>query len=78
MRILLSLCLILLLGACNRVHSDQPLFFADMAPEAPRLRDGLWIIENGDEPCRFDAARPVTRWPDCADWMPGRVGEIPG
>ncbi|MDO9222808.1 MAG: hypothetical protein Q7U20_03750 [Caulobacter sp.] len=78
MRILFSLLFILLLGACNRVHSDQPLFFAGGAPDAPRLRDGLWVIESGDEPCRFDRARPVTRWPDCADWMLVRGGEILG
>ena len=78
MRILFSLFLILLLGACNRVHSDQPLFFATTAPDAPRLRDGLWVIESGGDPCRFDVGKPVTRWPDCADWILVRGGEILG
>jgi len=79
MRVLLGLCLVLLLGACNRVHSDRPLFFASDSPDAASLRDGLWVIEDGDEAdCRYDARRPVTRWPACADWMLVRGGEILG
>ena len=77
MRILLGLCVVLLLGGCNRVHSEQPLFFASDAPDAPRLRDGLWVIETDDD-CRFNAGKPVNRWPDCADWMLVRNGEILG
>ena len=37
MRVLLGLCLVLLLGGCNRVHSDHPLFFASDAAGAPKL-----------------------------------------
>ncbi|MFA7262139.1 MAG: hypothetical protein WC068_03870 [Caulobacter sp.] len=79
MRVLLGLCLVLLLGGCNRVHSDHPLFFADASADAPRLRDGLWVIDNGDSAdCRYDARKPVTRWPGCADWMLVRGGEVLG
>lgn len=78
MRLLLGLCLMVLLGACNRVHSDGPLFFADGGPDAPQLRAGLWIIEQGGEDCRFDVRKPVNHWPDCAAWMLVRDGEILG
>ncbi len=84
MRILLGLCVALLLGACNRVHTDHPLFFAEDARGAPLLRNGLWVVEDSlgavadDEPCRFDARKPVTRWPDCAEWMLVRDGELLG
>lgn len=79
MRVLLGLCLVLLLGGCNRVHSDHPLFFADASAEAPRLRDGVWALQNDDKPaCRYDARLPVTRWPVCADWMLVRGGEMLG
>lgn len=78
MRILLGLCVVLLLGGCNRVHTDHPLFFASDAPDAPRLRDGVWLIEDGDDDCRFDERKPATRWPDCADWMLVRGGEMLG
>lgn len=79
MRVLLGLCLVLLLGGCNRVHSDHPLFFASDAAGAPRLRDGLWAINDGDKTdCAYDAGKPVTIWPDCADWMLVRGGEILG
>lgn len=79
MRILLGLCVVLLLGGCNLVTTDQPLFFASPAPDAPKLRNGLWVIDDADkDDCRYDARKPVTRWPDCADWMLVRDGEILG
>ncbi len=77
MRILLGLCVLLLLGACNRVYTDQPLFFASDAPDAPQLRDGLWLIESEDK-CRVDTRKPVSRWPKCAQWMLVRGSEILG
>ncbi len=79
MRVLLGLCLVLLLGGCNRVHSDHPLFFAETSTGAAKLRDGVWALQNDDNAdCRYDARKPVTRWPDCADWMLVRGGEILG
>lgn len=85
MRIAIVLGLALLLGACNRVHTSQPLFFASDAPDAPRLRDGVWLIETSlalaeaeGKPCRVDTRRPVTRWPDCAEWALVRGGVLMG
>lgn len=77
MRVLLGLCVALLLGACNRVQTDHPLFFASDAADAPRLRDGLWVID-GDDKCHVDTRGPVNRWPECAQWMLVRGGEILG
>ncbi|MFZ5668968.1 MAG: hypothetical protein ACOY4K_05710 [Pseudomonadota bacterium] len=85
MRVAILLGLTLLLGACNRVHTSEPLFFASDAPDAPRFREGVWLIETpiadeGDDgkPCRVDARKPVTRWPKCADWALVRGGEFTG
>jgi hypothetical protein len=77
MRILLGLCLVLLLGACNRVITDAPLFTASDAPDAPRLREGLWVMLTDDD-CRVDTRRPAHRWPGCASPMIVRGGELLG
>jgi hypothetical protein len=77
MRLLLGLCLMVLLGGCNVVVTDQPLFFPSVEPGAPKLRNGLWVIEDPDKTdCGYDARKPVTRWPDCAEWMLVREGEL--
>ncbi|MBI5940528.1 MAG: hypothetical protein HY859_08890 [Caulobacterales bacterium] len=44
MRVLLILC-VLLLGACNRVYTDEPLFAPDTGPNAPQLREGVWLTD---------------------------------
>jgi len=77
MRRLLGLCLMLLLGACNRVITDAPLFFAADAQGAPVLREGVWLIDEEPD-CPFDAREPVAAWPDCADWVLIRDGEMLG
>ena len=77
MRILLGLCVVLLLGGCNRVITDTPLFTASEAPDAPRLREGLWVMLPDDD-CRVDTRRPAHRWPGCASPMLVRGGELLG
>lgn len=77
MKVLLGLCVVLLLGGCNRIHTDHPLFFASDAPDAPRLRDGLWLMESEGD-CRIDTRKPVYRWPDCASGMLVRGNEMLG
>ena len=74
MKVITALCLALVLGGCNRVHSDHPLFFPSDAPDAPRLKEGLWVIE--DAACHVDASQPVNYWPDCGSWMVVRKREI--
>lgn len=85
---LAGLCLSLALTACNRVVTTTPVFSVQDAASAPKLRDGLWMVEGetvassydrssgDDEVCVFDMRRPVTRWPDCAEWVLVRDGEI--
>lgn len=56
----------LLLGACNMVMSEKPLFAdADRSTLAPRA--GLWLMR--DKQCRFDESRPESGWPQCAMWV---------
>jgi len=52
-----------LLGACNMVVSETPMFVeADRG--APTPRDGVWLGEKDD--CRFDSSKPESEWPRCA------------
>lgn len=72
--------LMLMLGACNRVVTDQPLFVASDAPDAPKLREGVWIfsqnLDENDKPCRVDTRKPATKWPKCVEWALVRNGEM--
>jgi hypothetical protein len=63
-----------LLGGCNLVLSERPLFTAaDEAAAAP-LRPGLW--RSDDPKCQVKESRPVQTWPSCASWVLVRSGEI--
>lgn len=68
---LLLLPLMAVLGACNMVISEAPVFGeADRATQSPS--EGVWI---GDDPeCRFDPRVPESTWPDCALWVVVRDG----
>jgi len=59
-----AICAVLLLGGCNMVHTDHPLFKAADAAGAPTFRPGIWA--DPDPGCNFDPNRPVKTWPDCA------------
>lgn len=55
-----------LLGACNMVISETPMFAdADRTDVGPR--DGIWLSDDAE--CRFDARRPESDWPECAMWV---------
>jgi hypothetical protein len=56
-----------LLGGCNLVYSERPLFSASDAAGAPALRPGLWARPEAD--CAFDETKPVADWPDCANGL---------
>ncbi len=64
MRALLVLLAAALLGGCNMVVSETPLFFARDAEGAPPLRPGVWAQRKAD--CEFDSSKPVKEWPECA------------
>ena len=55
---------VLLLGGCNMVHTDHPLFTAADAVGAPTFRPGVWAAP--DPHCDFDPNQPVKAWPQCA------------
>lgn len=85
MRILLGLCVVLLLGGCNRVYTPGPLFTEADGAATPALRDGVWLVDGqtyllnelgrGGR-CRVDTSKPVTRWKKCATWLLIRDGQI--
>ena len=61
----------MLLGACNMVISETPMFDeSDRAKVAPR--DGIWLAKVDD--CDFDPAPPEASWPECAAWVVVRNG----
>lgn len=64
-RLLFVLAAALMLGGCNMVYAEQPLFTAADAAGAPVLRPGIWSKRASD--CVVDAAKPISEWPECAD-----------
>ena len=55
-----------LLGACNMVISEAPMFAeSDRSTLAPK--GGIWLAEMDD--CKFDASKPESEWPGCALWL---------
>lgn len=73
MRRFFACVLILLLGGCGLAVSEKPMFAATDTVGAPRFADGIWLLKD-DAECRFDAAEPMSRWPDCAYWAEYRDG----
>ena len=54
----------LLLGGCNLVMSETPVFTASDAAGAPPLRPGIWAAPQPD--CDFKTSDPLDKWPKCA------------
>jgi len=74
MRIAALLCTAALLGGCNMITSERPLFSAADAAGQPQLRPGVWIGEKPD--CQIDEAKPRDQWPDCIDSWVVRPNEV--
>jgi hypothetical protein len=75
MRSLLIAAGLLLLGACNMVTTKTPLFGPADAAGAPQLRLGVWRGDS-DHPCAVSEARPIARWPDCANAFVVQSGQL--
>jgi hypothetical protein len=56
--------LALLLGGCNLVVSETPVFSTADAAGAPSLRPGIWAAPQPD--CDFKTSDPLDKWPKCA------------
>lgn len=72
-RIVFLLAALTLLGGCNMVVTPTPMFGAGDKAE-PDLRNGVWLADSDD--CEVDTRKPTRRWPDCAEWMIYRDGEV--
>lgn len=65
------------LGGCNMISTETPMFDAADAG-APALREGVWLID--DPECVVDDRAPASTWPECANWMllEGGMMKFPG
>lgn len=68
---------LLLLGGCNMVITQAPLFTTADEAGAPPLRPGVWA-STPDASCVFDERTPVSTWPSCANGGVTRDGSIGG
>jgi hypothetical protein len=62
---LLLLAAALMLGGCNLVVSQTPVFSAADATGAPPFKPGIWA--SPDPGCDFKASAPLDSWPKCAN-----------
>ena len=65
-RIALVIAALALLGACNIVTTNTPLFTKADAVGAPQLRPGVWD-EDPAADCTVDETKPLPDWPGCAN-----------
>lgn len=64
-RFLLLAAASLLLGGCNLVVAELPIFTEADASGAPQLKPGVWL--SRDPACPVDTSKPMSDWPACAD-----------
>ena len=64
----------IILGGCNMVMTDKPMFSVADGAGAPAIRGGVWRDDKPD--CVFDEAAPQNKWPKCADAEPRRRSAI--
>jgi hypothetical protein len=63
--ILILVAAALMLGGCNLVVSQTPVFRAADAAGAPPFKPGLWASPGPG--CTFDESTPFDAWPKCAN-----------
>jgi len=76
MRGLVVLAVALLLGGCNVVVTEGPLFAPADERGAPPLRPGVWRME--DPKCPVEEALPIDQWPECAGAAVMSPGQMAG
>jgi hypothetical protein len=64
-RTIVLLAAALMLGACNLVVSETPVFSAVDSQGAPPFKPGIWA--SPDPGCDFKTSEPVDSWPKCAN-----------
>jgi hypothetical protein len=74
MRTMAAVALLSLAGGCNVVTSETPLFGPADEVGAPALRPGIWA--RAEPTCKFDPRTPVKTWPDCANAVIVRGGDL--
>jgi len=62
---LILIAVALMLGGCNLVVSQTPVFQATDAAGAPPFKPGLWA--SPDPGCDFKESAPLDSWPKCAN-----------
>jgi hypothetical protein len=65
LRIVLTILAAAALSGCDLVVSKTPLISPADTRGAVMPREGWWVLV--DDTCRFDARKPVRRWPGCVD-----------
>lgn len=65
LRIVLTILAAAALSGCDLVVSKTPLISPADTRGAVMPREGWWVL--ADDTCRFDARKPVRRWPGCVD-----------
>lgn len=75
-RIVLATLVAAALSGCDLVVSKTPLISPADTQGAVMPREGWWVLV--DDTCRFDARKPVRRWPDCVDSALVRPGATQG
>jgi hypothetical protein len=64
LRTMALLTVALLLGGCNLVVSETPVFNTADAAGAPPLKPGIWAAPQPN--CDFKPSAPLAEWPKCA------------
>lgn len=74
-RLLASLLILILVSGCDVAMSEKPIFTGADTAGAPQFENGVWLLED-DSDCHVDPAQPASRWPECANWIVFRDGQL--
>ena len=74
-RLLASFLILILVSGCDVAISERPMFTGADTAGAPQFENGVWLLEE-DSDCHVDAAQRVSHWPECANWVVFRDGQL--